>query len=134
MLKLKLNTLATWCKELIHLKRPWCWERFKLKGGDNRGWDDWMASWTQWTWVWINSGSCWWTGRPGVFQSMGSQRARHSWTELNWSKKIALDYPNGPSVISRVLKRGRWEGQRELPYVKMEVSNWNKARKGPWAN
>ena len=61
-------------------------------------------------------------------------QTRLNWTELNWSKKIALDYPNGPNVISRVLKRGRWEGQRELPYVTMEVSNWNKARKGPWDN
>ena len=66
MLKLKLrclNTLATWCEELTRLKRPWCWERLKAEGeGDDRGWDGWMASQTQWTWVWINSGSWWWTG------------------------------------------------------------------------
>ena len=50
-----------------------------------RGWDGWMASPTQWTWVWINSGSWWWTGRPGVLQSMGLQRVGHDWvTELNW--------------------------------------------------
>ena len=80
------NTLATWCKELTHLKRPWCWERLKAGGeGDNRGWDGWMASPTQWTWVWVNSGSWWWTGKPGVLQSMGSQRVGHNWvTELNW--------------------------------------------------
>ena len=66
------NTLATWCKELTHLKRPWCWERLKAGGeGDDRGWDGWMASPTQWTWVWVNSGSWWWTGRPGVLRSMG---------------------------------------------------------------
>ena len=47
-------------------------------GGNNRGWEGWMASPTQWTWVWVNSGSWWWTGRPGMLQSMGSQRARHS--------------------------------------------------------
>ena len=78
--------LATWCKELTHLKRPWCWERLKAGGeGDDRGWDDWMASPTQWTWVWVNSGSRWWTGRPGMLQSMGSQRVEHDWaTELNW--------------------------------------------------
>ena len=59
MLKLKLNTLATWCKELTHLKRPWCWERLKAgRKGDDRGWDGWMASSTQWTWVWVNSGNC----------------------------------------------------------------------------
>ena len=74
------NTLATWCKELTYLKRPWCWERLKAGGeGDDRGWDGWMASWLQRTWVWVNSGSWWWTGRPGVLQSMGSQRVRHNW-------------------------------------------------------
>ena len=53
--------------------------------GDDRGWDGWMASLTQWTWVWVNSGSWWWTGRPGVLQFMGSQRVGHNWvTELNW--------------------------------------------------
>ena len=63
----------------------WCWERLKAGGeGDDRGWDGWMASQTQWTWVWASSGSWWWTGRPGVLQFMGSQRARHNWaTELN---------------------------------------------------
>ena len=63
----------------------------KIEGGrrrDNRGWDGWMASLTQWTWVWVNSGSWWWTGRPGMLQSMGSQRVRHDWvTELNWNNQ-----------------------------------------------
>ena len=69
-----------------HLKRPWCWERLKAgEEGDEKGWDAWMASPTQWIWVWINSGSWWWTGRPGMLQSMRSQRVRHNWvTELNW--------------------------------------------------
>ena len=50
-------------KKLIHLKRPWCWERLKAGGeGDDRGWNGWMASPTQWTWVWVDSGSWWWTG------------------------------------------------------------------------
>ena len=81
------NTLATWCKELTHLKRLWCWERLKAGGeGDYRGWDSWMASLTQWTWVWVNSGSWWWTGKPGMLQSMGSQRVEYDWvTELNWT-------------------------------------------------
>ena len=80
------NTLAIWCEELTHLKRPWCWERLKTGGeGDDRGWDGWMASLIQWTWVWVNSGSWWWTGRPGVLQSMGLQRVGCNWaTELNW--------------------------------------------------
>ena len=79
------NTLATWC-ELTHWKRPWCWEWLKAgREGDDREWDGWMASVTQWTWDWVNSRSWWWTGRPGVLQSMGSQRFGHDWmTELNW--------------------------------------------------
>ena len=81
------NTLATWFEALTHLKRPWCSERLKAGGeGDDRGWDGWMASLTQWTWVWVNSRSWWWTSRPGVLQSMQSQRVRHDWaTELYWS-------------------------------------------------
>ena len=72
-------------KELSHLKRPWCWERLKAGGGDDRGWDGWMASLTQWTRVWVSSGSWWWIGNPGVLQSMGSQKVGHDWeTELNW--------------------------------------------------
>ena len=79
------HTLATWCKEPTHWKRPGCWERLKAGGEvDHRGWDGWMASLTRWTWVWVNSGSWWWTGRPGVLQSMESQRVGHDWaTELN---------------------------------------------------
>ena len=82
------NNLVTCCEELTHLKRPWCWERLKAGGeGDDRGWDGWMASLTRWTWVWVNSGSWWWTGRPGVLRFMGSQRVGHDWvTELNWTK------------------------------------------------
>ena len=78
----------TWCEELTHLKRPWCWERLRAWGkGDDRGWDGWMASLTQWTWVWVDSGSWWWTGRPGVLQLMGSPRVEHDWaTELNWTE------------------------------------------------
>ena len=79
------STLATWCKELTHLKRPWCWERLRAGEEDDRGCDGWMASPTWWTWVWVNSGSWWWTGRPGVLWFMGSQRVGHNWaTELNW--------------------------------------------------
>ena len=80
------NTLATWCEELTHWKRPWCWERLKAGGeGDDRGWDGWMASLTRWTWVWVDSVCWWWTGRPSVLQFTGSQRVRHNWaTGLNW--------------------------------------------------
>ena len=88
MLKPKLQNLAPWCKEQTHLKRPWCWERLKMGGeGGDRGWDGWMALPTQWTWVWVNSRSWWWTGKPGILQSRGSQWVRHDWvTELNWTE------------------------------------------------
>ena len=81
------NTLATSCEELTHWKRLWCWEGLGAGGeGDDRGWDAWMASLTRWTWVWVNSGSWWWTGRPGVLRFMGSQRVGHDWaTDLIWS-------------------------------------------------
>ena len=80
------STLATSCEELTHWKRLWCWEGLGAGGeGDDSGWDGWMASPTRWTWVWVNSGRWWWTGRPGVLRFMGSQRAGHDWvTELNW--------------------------------------------------
>ena len=80
------SALATSCKELTHWKRLWCWEGLGAGGeGDDRGWDGWMASRTRWTWVWVNSRSWWWTGRPGVLQFIGSQRVGHDWaTELNW--------------------------------------------------
>ena len=75
---LNSNTLATWCEELTHWERPWCWERLKAGGeGDDKGWDGWMASPTRWTWVWVSSGIWWWTEKPGLLQSMGSQRVRH---------------------------------------------------------
>ena len=85
MLKLKLQYFATWCEELTHWKRPWCWERLKAGKGDDRGWDGWMPSLTQWTWVWVSSRSCSWTRRPGVLQSMGLQRVGHDWAnKLNF--------------------------------------------------
>ena len=72
MLKLKLQYFGPWCKELAHWKRPWCWERLKAGEVDGRGWDGWMSSPTQWTWIWVGSRSWWWTWRPGMLQSMGS--------------------------------------------------------------
>ena len=86
------TTLATWCKELTHWKRPWCWEILRARGeGDDRGWNGWMASLTQWTWIWVGSRSWRWTGRSGTLQLMGLQRVGHDWaTELNWTDDPAI--------------------------------------------
>ena len=86
------STLTTSCKQLTHWKGPWCWEGLGAGGeGDDRGWDGWMASPTRWTWVWVNSRSWWWTGRPGVLRFMGSQRVGHDWaTELNWIGHLCI--------------------------------------------
>ena len=100
------NTFATWCEQLTHWKRPWCWERLKAgREGEDRGWDGWMPSLTRWTWVWVNFGSWWWTGRPGVLQSTGSQRVGHNWaTELtDW------------------LTREGWENTQMKHYIKTTV-------------
>ena len=80
------NTLATYCDELTHWKRPWCWEGLKEgEEGGNRGWDGSMPSTNQWTWVWVNSSSWCWTGRPDMLRSMGSQEL--DMTEwLNWTE------------------------------------------------
>ena len=75
--------------ELTHWKRPCGLERLRAGGeGEDRGWDGWMASLTLWTWVWVNSGSWWWTGRPGVLQfGVAKRQTRvNNWTELNWTK------------------------------------------------
>ena len=101
------DTLATWCEELTHLERPWCWEGLRAGGeGDGRGWGSWMASSTQWTWVWVNSGNQWWSGRPGVEQSMGSQSQTQpsNWTELQMSQIHS----------SQIKEGGRCEGW-EIP-------------------
>ena len=96
------NILATWYEELTYLKRPWCWERLKAGGEDDRGWDGWITSLTQWTLVWVSSRSWWWTGRPGMLQSMGSQRVWHDWaTELNWLRRY-----NGTDFV--ILAKNAW--------------------------
>ena len=97
------NTLATWWEEPTHLKRPWCWESLKAGGeGDNRGWDGRVSSPTQWTWVRVNSGNWWWTGRSGMLQSMGLQSVGHNWVaELNWNM---YEYIFGASLVAQVVK------------------------------
>ena len=100
------NILATWYEGLTHLKRLWCWERLRAGAkGDDRGWDGWMASPTQWTWVWVDSGSWWRTERPGMLQFMRSQRVRHDWaTELNWKVKNYV-------LCGTLLRTLAWERQ-----------------------
>ena len=83
------NILATWCEELAHWKRPWCWERLKAGEGDDRGWDGWMASLTWWTWVWVNSRSWWWTRKPGVAKVLELQLQHPS---VQWTLRTAFLY------------------------------------------
>ena len=102
ILKLKLQYFGHLMWRVTHWKRLWRWEGLRAGGkGDDRGWDGWMASPTQWTWVWVNSGSWWWTGRPGVPRFMGSQRVGHDWvTGLNCTelKPYEGDFPGSPVV------------------------------------
>ena len=92
MLKLKLQYFGHLMRWADSLKQPLCWEGLKVGGeGDDRGWESWMASLTRWTWGWVNSGSWWWIGKPGMLESMGFQRVRHDWaTELTWELKPIL--------------------------------------------
>ena len=104
------NTLATWCRELTHLKRSWCWERLRVGGeGNNKGWDSWMASLTQWTWVWMDSESWWWTGKPGMLWFMSCKESDMTewlnWTELKadlW-KQGALSCSICPILWCKIL-------------------------------
>ena len=117
MLKLKLQFFGHPCEELTHWKRPWFWERLRAGGeGDDRGWDGWMASLTQWTWVWVNSRSWWWTGRPGLLQFRGSQRVGHdlsNWTELSLLPFLGLTFnpgawPSSPKPLRLSNKKRLW--------------------------
>ena len=102
MLKLKLQYFGHLTEDLTHWKRPWCWERLKVGGeGNNRGWDGWISSPTQWTWNWVSSGSWWWAGKPGMLQSMGLQRVGHDWEAgLNWTELILVSCWKVQVIIS----------------------------------
>ena len=98
--------------------KNWLFEKTLMLGtlkpgreGDDRGWDGWMASLAQWTWVWVNSGSWWWTGRPGVLQPTGLQRVGHDWaTELNWIEWL----PQRPGMLQSIgLQRARHDWSTE---------------------
>ena len=114
------NTLATWCEEPTHWKRLWCWERLKAGGeGDNRGWDGWMASPTQWTWVWANTRRWWRTGKPGMLQSMGSKRVGHKAERLNWTelkKKIKKNILRVKIVTTIIKYLGIKQGAKTIKH------------------
>ena len=111
------NTLATWCEELTHWKRPLYWKRLKAGGeGDDRGWDGWMASLTLWTSVWVSSGSWRWTEKTGVLQSMGLQRVgQDSVTELNWN--ILGKSPWGESDLLSIIFSLSGDYSRPIHYI-----------------
>ena len=124
MLKLKVQYFGQyWYEELSHWKRPWCWERLKAgREGDDRGWDGWMVSLTQWAWVWVNSGSRWWTGRPGVLQSMGLQRVGYKWTtELNWKPAEPLLFSETDTFFVECLRILRQDGNQALTFASQKT-------------
>ena len=98
-----LVLLATWCKEQTHWKRPWCWERLRAGGeGSHRGWDGWMASPSQWAWVWGNSGSWWWTGRE-VWR-VAIHGVMNSWTQLSdWTELTRTYYCTAQGTLFNVI-------------------------------
>ena len=113
------STLATWCEEVTHLKRPWCWEKLRTGGeGDDRGCDGWMTSPIQLTWVWVDSGSWWWTGRPGVLQLIGLQRVGHDWvTELNSENFSLSGYKRDPCQKGRTLVLLKCQSPLHFPLI-----------------
>ena len=123
------NTLATWFEELTHLKIPWCWERLGEGGeGDNRGWDGWMASSTQWTRVWANSRRQWKTGKAGVLHSTRLKRVEHDWaTEQQFLEVKSTVSP--PRLKSRcwlgcLLSEALREHQLPRPAARASYTPW----------
>ena len=140
MLKWSSNTLATWCKQPIHWKIPWCWEKLRAGGeGDDRGWDGWMASLTQWTGVGTSSGREWRTGKPGVLQSMGSKRVGRDWateqqmcSAKTWKRRMDIELVSLPQVpsdtqqISQVDRKLSWRMDHSAvgPALVQWAENW----------
>ena len=95
------NTLATWCEELTHWKRPCCWERLKAGGeGDDRGWDGWMASPIRWTWVWVSSRS-WWQGILACYSPWGNKES-DSTERLNWTESHSVHFIWGGPICDMI--------------------------------
>ena len=117
MLKLKLQYFGCLMQKVAFSswKRLWCWEGLGAGGEeDDRGRDGWMASPTWWTWVWVNSGSWWWTGRTDVLRFTGSQRVRHNWvTELNWTDERWVEFNQEKNSREGILSKSKnkvvWE-------------------------
>ena len=125
------------------IERLWCWEGLGAGGaGDDRGWDGWMASLTRWTRVWVNSGSWWWTGRPGVLRFIESWRVGHDWTtELNWTELKAFDKADHNKlwkILEEIgipdhltcLLRNLYAGQEETVRSTQGTTDWFQNGKG----
>ena len=113
MLKLKLQYFGHLMWRADSFEKTLLWGRLRAgREGDDRGWDGWMASPTQWTWVWLDARSWWWTGRTGMLWFVGSQRVGHNWaTELNWTPwKKSYDRPRQP------IKKQRHYFANKSPY------------------
>ena len=122
------NTLATWWEELTHWKRSWCWERLRAGGEvDDRGWDGWMASLTQWTWIWTNSKRQWRTEEPGVLQSM---RLRQLGTWLSdWISTMGTSYNQkvncGKSSFPKVVTTSSYTFSSESDFDSNFIKRWS---------
>ena len=112
------------------MEKTWCWEGLGAGGkGDDRGWDGWMASLTRWTWVWENSGSWWWTGRPGVLQFMGSQRVGHDWA-LNWTEPLEPYSTWLPALRSSWVETGMMVKWKHVASVESDRYIWKVEPRG----
>ena len=120
---------GTWCKELTHLKRPWCWERLRAgREGDNRGWDGWMVSPTRWTWVWVISGVG--DGRGGLACCSpwgGKELDTSEW--LNWTELCHLESPLMLPITRTIAQILTKTFERLPPSMKNKT---NKQKKNPY--
>ena len=117
LLKLKLQNFGHLMRRVDSLEKTLMLVGLGAGGeGDDRGWDGWMASLTRWTWVWVNSESWWWTGRPGVLRFMGLQRVRHDWvTDLIWSKLSPIRALNETFLCQFQLRLSNLQIKQKVP-------------------
>ena len=116
MLKLKLQYMPPNEKSWLIWKYPDAGKDWRQEEKGKTGWDGWMASPTQWTWVWVNSRSWWWTERPGILQSMESQRVGHNWaTEPKWTDtSITTLNVHGLNALIRWYTVDEWMKRQNL--------------------